>query len=261
MCDGARPVRAPLARVLAVAALTALTTLGALSACGGKPSAVSWVGHPPRGCAVGSSGPTLNPGHAIRYARRAALSHLAAETLGVEVESELRLGAHGLSEITTQRTAGVLEDSRIAALWSDLDTGGDFVRVREVHALACRNDVWPATLPTPRYPSWVLQVPGEPGRICALGLSGPTRDPRNQEPVALDDAQRALAAALETRIRTTIEDDGRLLATVSTWMETSQRSLERAREASELEERWLDEHADGPLGLRGVLYGLVCVDE
>jgi hypothetical protein len=128
-----------------------------------------------------------------------------------------------------------------------------------VHALACLARAAAGGLTPPLYPAWVLQVPDDGRRLCALGISGPTRDPRNQEPTALDDGQRALAAALESQIYVRTVDDGRHMAHVATWMETSAASLAHARRATELSEQWLDDAGDGPLGLPRVLYGLVCV--
>jgi hypothetical protein len=226
--------------------------------CGGK-GARNWVDRPPDGCATGTSGPTLDPGNAIRYAREAALRNLATSTLGVEVQSELRFAGGELREVTTQRTAGILANARIVAMWSELDLHEDVARIERVHALACLGGAAPDGLPAPPYPDWVLRVPDRDDRLCALGVSGPTRDPRNQEPTALDDGQRALAAALESQIYTRTVDDGRHMAHIATWMETSAESLAHARRATELSEQWRDDAGDGPLGLPGVLYGLVCV--
>jgi hypothetical protein len=145
-------------------------------------------------------------------------------------------------------------------MWSDVGVEGERVRIEQVHALACLGDVAPGRPTPPPYPDWVLSVPDEPSRLCALGVSGPTRDPRNQVPTALDDGQRALAAALESEVYTRLVDDGRHVAHVATWMETSAASLAHARRATELGEQWLDEDAEGPLQLPGVLYGLVCVE-
>jgi len=178
----------------------------------------------------------------------------------VEVQSELRFAGGELREITTQRTAGILADSRIVAMWSELDIEEGLARIEQVHALACIGEAVPSRLATPPYPAWVLQVPDGDDRLCALGISGPTRDPRNQEPTALDDGQRALAAALESQVYTRMVDDGRHVARIATWMETSEGSLARARRATELSEQWIDERGEGPLGLPGVLYGLVCVE-
>ena len=98
------------------------------------------------------------------------------------------------------------------------------------------------------------------GRICATGISGPPWKAEDQEASALGDARLALAIALESRIEKRVFDDGRGVARMAREIDPSPAALRRAAGAEALEERWLDEDGDGPLGLQGVLYGLVCVE-
>ena len=83
----------------------------------------------------------------------------------------------------------------------------------------------PRSIRPPPYPEWVLQVPRQPGRVCALGVAGPTRDPRNQPRACLSDAQTHLAQALETRVYAEWKDDGRGLARVTSDMQASASSF------------------------------------
>ena len=220
-----------------------------------------WVDAPPAGCAVGSSGPTLNPRNAIRYARVSAIDALAAGSLSIDVQSITGTGSEGYFEMTAQSLSGVLADARIAALFGEVNPGREGrARLRQVFALACFPDADLSDLPEPGYPRWVVDVPAEEGRVCATGISGPTRKARDQAPSALGDARLALAIALESRIEKRVFDDGRGVARMAREIDPSPRALRRAAGAEALEERWLDEEGEGPLGLPGVLYGLVCVE-
>lgn len=222
----------------------------------------SWLEIATEGCAIGFSGPTLNPGDAIRRARREALSQLAIRSDGlVHVSSELLVSGsrHG-GEFTRQDVKASVRDSRIVAMWvehtSDLRSAG---RVRHVYALSCHRGAEPEQLPSIDYPSWLLNVPERPGQMCALGVGGPTLDSWDQRDATLRDARSALAASLESKLEQVIIDTGERNPLVASHFEASERAVARAQRAVELEEEWSDEVGIGPLGLRNVLYGLVCV--
>ncbi len=240
----------------------ALLLCGALSACAtGRPAGdvdARWIEEPPRACAVGFSGPTLDPGDAIRKARTHSLETLAAEQLGVEIESELWIGEHGTREFTEQTVRGVMERSRIVAMTARLQPGADS-ELREVYALACPNERPTSDIPHPDFPSWILNLPRSPGRICAMGVGGPTWYPAQQREATLRDARAALALAIESRIETHSLDLGRGLAHVRSSSESTERARDEAASADGLEEAWLDEAGAGPLRLVGVLYGVTCI--
>ncbi|MBW2695900.1 MAG: hypothetical protein JRE70_05460 [Deltaproteobacteria bacterium] len=221
----------------------------------------AWARRPPAGCAVGFSGPTLDPGDAIRQARRAALEGLAAAWLGVRVVSELHLHGRGSDEWSLQETRGILQRSRIVALSVGPDGAGYAGRpLREVFALAC-----PADLPVPvaapaGQPTWLLEVPNAAGRSCVHGVGGPTRRPGGQDAAALRDGRRALAKAIEIRIRQRSFDNLRGPLRVVSDSQASTRALEVSSRVDELEARWTDERGRGPLRTAGVVYGLVCTE-
>jgi hypothetical protein len=253
-----------LASASAVFACLALGCLGDAPATGTEPTP-SWLQTAPDGCAIGFSGPTLNPGDAVRYARRAALRQLAAghETTRVHVESELLVTGSNKQrggEYTRQEVEGTLRDSRIVAMWSERtrDPRSE-TRVRHVYAMACQEGTEPPGVVEPPFPTWLLNLPPRDGEICAIGVGGPTYDPRDQEPGTLRDGRRALAAALESRLHQIIIDTGERNPRVQSELATTEAALERADSAEELDESWSDQHGDGPLGLKGVLYGLVCI--
>jgi len=229
-------------------------------ACASTPGELAGTRNPPSGCALGVSGPTLNPGDALRHAQRDALQNLASGTLGVQIDSELYDAGSRSGEITSQLTEGLIEKSRIAAMWSEELPGVERDhRMREVYAVACDPDASSSPLPPPDYPNWLLNIPLDAATTCAPAVGGPTRDPERQLPVTLIDGQRALARALEARVYRHISDDGRSLARVTSEMHISDRALARAQSVEKLTVTWSDPDGRGPLGVEGVLYGLVCV--
>jgi hypothetical protein len=221
-----------------------------------------WVASPPTGCALGSSGPTLNPRNAIRYARAAAIEALAAGSLEVDVHTISGSGRRGAFEISAQSMSGTLADARVPAIWADTRPGArGRGAIRQVHALACWPDADLSSLPAPDHPRWLVEPPEGPDRVCAVGIAGPTWRPEDQAERALEDGRLALAIALESRIEKRVFDDGRGVARIAREIDPSPAALARAARVDTLEERWLDASAEGPLGLPGVLYGLACTEE
>lgn len=223
---------------------------------------VSWVDAPPTDCAVGSSGPTLNPRNAIRYARLSAIEVLASGSLSVDVQTISGVSSRGSFEVSAQALSGTLVNARIVALWADTEAAGEVRRrIRQVYALAC----WPHAslreLPRLDYPRWLIEPPTDEGRICATGIAGPTWKKDDQEISALRDARLALAIALESRIEKRIFDDGHGVAKMARQIDPSANALARAATADELDLDWLDEAGTGPVGLPGVLYGLACIED
>lgn len=221
-----------------------------------------WTLVPPPDCAVGSSGPTLNPRNSIRLARLSAIETLAANSLEIDVQTVSGVGPYGDFEIAAQALSGTLENARLVALWADVDRDGGFgSRVRQVFALACWPHAFVRDLPEPEYPFWLLEPPSDDGRICAAGIAGPTWKSGEQRDSALRDARLALAVALESRVEKRIYDDGRGVAKIARQIEPSPSALARAAAAERLERDWYDETGIGPIGLPGVLYGLACIED
>lgn len=216
----------------------------------------------PPGCAVGSSGPTLNPRNSIRNARLAAIESLAADSLEVDVQTIAGYGPNGAFEIAAQALSGTLSNARVLALWAQVDhANGNRRRVRQVFALACWPEASAPDLPQPEYPGWLIDPPRDTTRICAAGIAGPTRKKTQQSAAALRDARLALAVALESRIEKRIFDDGHGVAKMARQIDPSPAAIARASEAEGLEKEWYDENGGGPVGLPGVLYGLACIED
>ena len=228
----------------------------------GSREAISWLDDPPAQCAVGSSGPTLNPRNAIRYARLSAIEALASGSLEVDVQTISGEGSGGSFEVSAQALSGTLENARIVAIWAETESaGGTRRRLRQVYALGCWPDASLRDLPRVEYPRWLIEPPSEAGRVCATGIAGPTWKSKNQGKSALRDARLALAVALESRIEKRVYDDGRGVAKMARQIDPSAAALARAAAAEELDRDWFDEAGIGPIGLPGVLYGLACIED
>jgi len=263
-----------LRRIAARTVCRALAIAGALSACGSpppQPSAdnetkahSSFTEIAPPGCAIGLSGPTLNPGDALRNARRQALTELAggnANTI-VQIDSELLVsgGAQRGGEFTRQDISGAVRDARIVAIWAEgAPSRHNGTHERHVYALACDRGAPASRLADPTVPCWILNVPSDDTRVCALGIGGPTRNPLDQPAATLRDARNALAAALESKLEAVIIDTGRRKPLIAAELQSSERARQRAESVDEFEATWEDVDGQGPLGLKLVQYGLVCV--
>jgi hypothetical protein len=242
----------------------------ALCACGAppplqdsKPPVASWTKSAPEGCAIGFSGPTLDPGDALRYARLSALTELVSghASTTVHVESELLSSAGGQrgGEFTLQEIAGTLRDAKIVAMWAESSEDEHTQTYeRHVYALACARGAAAGGLTDPTLPAWILNLPDDGFRACALGVGGPTRDPRDQPDAALRDARRALASTLESELEARIIDTGRR-PLIASELQATERALARAEAVTALDDEWLDAAGSGPLGLKATLYGLICV--
>lgn len=221
-----------------------------------------WIDRPPSDCALGASGPTLNPRNAIRYARVSAIEALASGSLDVDVQTISGEGRRGAFEMSAQSMSGTLANARVPAIWAETRAGSTGrAAIRQVFALACWPDADLSSLPDLDHPRWLIEPPTGGGRVCATGIAGPTRDPDDQPESALRDGRLALAQALESRIEKRVFDDGRGVARMAREIDPSPAALRRASRADELDEEWRDDDAEGPLGLPGVLYGLVCVED
>lgn len=207
----------------------------------------SWLDHTPRDCAIGMSGPTLNPGDGLRYAQENARHNLAGATLGVKIERVILDSTEDLPmEQSSQEIRGRLNNIGIRAMWARAKDSRTSSTTREVYALACE-------------PGVLLAGEQEEIPHCALGIAGPTLDPDDQQASALEDAVMALAARLETRIHTRIEDDGQSVVTFYRHSQVSDALVERARSGARKRQHWLDAKGAGPLVIKGVMYLLACL--
>ena len=149
-----------------------------LAACAAKPApgpvppppTPSWLARAPTGCAIGFSGPTLNPGDSIRYARRSAVGQLIAGSAEATTSIDSTLLVDGASirgsgEFTRLDIKGLGRRTRIIAMWAEATPDPrSTTNVRHVYALACRDGATPPGIPAPSYPEWVMNLPRQPGK-------------------------------------------------------------------------------------------------
>lgn len=220
----------------------------------------SWVKYPPRDCAVGMSGPTLNPGDAVRYAQEDARHNLAASTLGVKIQSVWLDNSDGYPVgATVQETHGLLRNTVIQSMWALSANNAPSSLKREVYALACNGNNGSLETQSGNVPDWVLNLSEKPGQTCALGLVGPTFHPEDQEERVKEDGASVLASRLETRVHSRIEDDGRTVATFYRKSKVPEGLVERLLPKVKIERQWLDKEGAGPLSIPNVLYAQLCI--
>ena len=226
-----------------------------------RPSPVpEWVSEPPAGCALGCSGPTLHPADAIVNAQEDARDALAGVTLGVRLRTVLAETSGGPREVTLQEVRGFLEGARIVSIWYDAAGRAPAGRPGVMVALACLNRAGSGDTRVSGVPSWIYNVPRTGGRLCALGLSGPTLGPGDREANAETDALDRLAEALAVRVDRVLLDVDREETTLVSLPEVEPWAKEAARTKGTVEAGWTDETGIGPLARPGVRYALACID-
>jgi hypothetical protein len=217
----------------------------------------AWRAQPPQGCALGTSGLTLYPGDALRQARADALTGLLRRFDETEVESESFDDGTERYAWTHQVSRGRLARSRVVSLWRD--AGGAYGDAA-VYALACEEGVRPDAAPLVETPTWFMNPPSTPGRICAPAVAGPTLFPGDQRPAAIADGRQALAEVLESEIEQIVVDDERFRVYELSTLSPTQRARALAATARDLEREWMDEEGTGPLAVRHTLYGVICAE-
>ena len=225
-----------------------------------RDGAPAWTAVLPEGCALGLSGPTLHPADQVVYAQSDAREKLAWEKLGVRLESVYVDLPEGPAEVTTQEGRGFLERARVVTMWLDRAGAGPEGKHDVLYALACADASKATGTVRPAIPAWLADVPRSRGRVCALGLAGPTLAPEDQEPNAKADARDRLAEALAVHVHVFgLDVDGGDFA-----MAGESGSEEWARrvcaEKAADQGTWRDRKGEGPLVRAGVVYALACVE-
>ena len=225
-----------------------------------RESAPAWVETLPAGCALGFSGPTLSPADQVVYAQSDAREKLAWEKFGVSLESFYADLPEGPAEVTTQEASGFLDRVRVVTTWLDRTGVGPERKWDVLYALACTDAAKAEGVPRPAIPDWLAEVPWTGGRLCALGLAGPTFHPKDQEPNARADARERLAEALSVHVRVFgLDIDRQDFSTAGeSGAETWAHQVCAARATDQ--GTWRDAKAEGPLARTGVVYALACLE-
>jgi hypothetical protein len=151
-------------------------------------------------------------------------------------------------------------------MWYDADGRGPEGAPGCAYATACLR-----AAPTPEAARWIRAVSGRrggppwiygrggAGRLCALGISGPTLEPAAARVHAEEAGRAELAAAIALRARTAtaIFDAEEILFGAVTL--PCAPCAEAARHG-QVAASWQDERGEGPLPFPGTAYALLCTD-
>jgi hypothetical protein len=237
-------------------------------------AAREWLTRQPEGCALGQSGPTLKPTDAFREARRRARAALVTAVEKVQQKSA-QLSAQGgrtdsHHEVILEESAGWVRRSTIVALWYDDRGTGPGGAAGTAYAAACLGDgapestrSWMASVEARRAaPAWIYGGAAAKGELCALGVSGPTMDPKDAPVNAEASAREELAEALAARIKLAVgifqEDDVTETVTGAV-TEVGDAERERAK-AARIVAKWSDERGAGPIPFPGTAYARACTN-
>jgi hypothetical protein len=227
---------------------------------GAREESPGWTKETVRGCVTGFSGPTLNPGDAIRHAQAAALGEFA-EAQGVRVANVTVDDGREVHSLATYVTEAALENVRVVAIETQRTGRADDATARVTHALACRLGSELAVRGT-NAPAWVLdpRSAARAGEICAVGISGPTFDANDAPLFAARDAARALATVRQVLVsRTTADIDLRAYVILRSDAAVPEEAVTAALAASQERERWFDDEGRGPLALPRTTFVLRCM--
>ncbi len=248
-CTG-RPVSPPAASFVAPPSL-----LGP----GARDESPDWTRHTIRGCGTGFSGPTLNPGDAIRNAQAAALGEFA-EAQGVRIQSLDFDDGASVHSVATFVSEAVLANVRVLAVETQRTGRSDDATARVTHAIACRIGSEPS-LPRGSSPRWVIDPRSAAGQneLCAVGLSGPTFDKDDAPAFASRDAARALASVRRVLVSHAAADiDMTSYVVLRSDASVPDDAVDAMVAQSQERERWLDDDGLGPLALPKTTFVLRC---
>lgn len=226
---------------------------------GAREESPAWTTRTVSGCATGYSGPTLNPGDAIRHAQAAALGEFA-EAQGVRIANVSVDDGREVHSLATYVTEAVLANVRVVAIETQRTGRADDPTARVTHSLACRVGHELAVRGT-NAPEWVLdpRSAARAGELCAVGISGPTFDPNEAPIFAGRDAARAIASVRQVLVsRATADVDLRSFVILRSDAAVPEETVTSVLAASEERGRWIDEEGRGPLALPRTTFVLRC---
>jgi hypothetical protein len=266
---------------------SALACLTLFAACGSVPpprvaaapvqpvavaarSGPKWLSEVPVGCALGDSGPTLAPTAALTEARRRARARLVARTAAISTKSvEVTTGrgqrADEHQQVILEEAEGWVRNSVIVALWYDDAGNGPEGQAGCAYAVACprfdprapASTALRSLMAARRGPEWLYALPAGEGRLCAVGVSGPTLQPADAliNAKAAATAELAEAIAVHARTSTGIFDDDIVYGAVTQACDDCGSRAAGAQVVGS----WVDERGEGPLPFAGTSYIFSCI--
>lgn len=229
----------------------------------------AWLTLQPEGCSLGGSGPTLRPTDAIREAHRRARASLVSslEKVRNKSASSTRVAEKDAQhrEVILEESDGWVRNAQVVAMWYDERGIGPNGAAGTAYAVAClpghspRGDDWMKQVESSRTaPSWIYGNSRHP-RLCAVGISGPTLEPRDAERNAETAGRDGLAEAIAVKVKsaTLIFENNEVLYGAVT--DVPEPCREQARRAK-VEASWTDREGAGPIPHAGTAYALLCAD-
>ncbi|MBW1808390.1 MAG: hypothetical protein JRJ87_09365 [Deltaproteobacteria bacterium] len=110
-------------------------------------------------------------------------------------------------------------------------------------------------------PAWVDRLPSKPGKLCAVGYSGPTFYQQDCLGNAAENARGHLAETISVTIRTItidISDGTRGSFSKDVFVQGSESAANAVLQGSEIEAQWMD--LQGQRGSSKGCYAYVCID-
>jgi len=110
-------------------------------------------------------------------------------------------------------------------------------------------------------PGWGDRMPGQTGKLCAVGYSGPTFYQQDCVKNAAENARAHLAESISVTIRAVtidISDGTRGYFSKDVFVEGSESASEEVLHGSEIEAQWID--MDGQRGAQHGCFAYVCID-
>lgn len=212
-------------------------------------------------CALGHSGPTVNPGDSMRNAMEVARQELAAQKLNARIVDFNDINKQDATEYNFQEIEGMLENTAIVASHTDGRPDDPHFLTRESYALAClqgREARVSGSL-NKAVPEWIrVYQPPKGGQVCALGISGPTLNAWDQEKYALRNGAEALVRMRSVHVYSAMSTEGDQVMAWNHAEEIQDGDIEAQLASAKVTQKWADPKGLGPYRLPGVLYTLVC---
>jgi hypothetical protein len=251
----ASPAKAPEAPEPFGASVAAPSLLGS----GARDESPAWTRRVTAGCGTGYSGPTLNPGDAIRNAQAAALGEFA-EAQGVHISSLTVDDGFHVRSVATYVSEAAIANVRVVAIETQRTGRYDDATARVTHAIACRIGSEPSVA-AHNAPAWVIDPRGaaKRGELCAVGLSGPTLDAADAPTFASRDAARALASVRHVLVsRSAADIDMTSYVILRSEAQVPDDAVDAMVAQSQERDRWVDDEGRGPLALPKTTFVLRC---
>ncbi len=110
-------------------------------------------------------------------------------------------------------------------------------------------------------PAWIRHVPGGADQVCAIGVSGPTFYSEDALVRSKAQAMTELSRSLEVHVQAEmlVNERGDSRGSEASIVEESDFSSDVVLTRAQVKEQWVHPGGDERLGVRGMVYTLVCM--